>query len=104
MHNKHAEEAVRTLKDFVNDHNETVRWLRNQNPDDVAEALASALHSAVQKEREDIIKEIEELVDKEKRHLEKDTDHEYIDTCRIYKKLQKLGRIDRIQSDREKGE
>lgn len=87
MHNKHAEEAVRTLKDFVNDHNETVRWLRNQNPDDVAEALASALHSAVQKEREEFAEAIKQEIHKD---ITEDAKYDII--------------IDRIKSDREKGE
>ena len=39
-------QARKVLIDFVNDHNETVRWLRNQSPDEVAEALASAIATA----------------------------------------------------------
>ena len=46
------QEACSVLLPFVNDHNETVRWLRNQNPDEVAEALAKAVATAEARGRE----------------------------------------------------
>jgi len=36
-------EATTKLHTFVNDHNEVVCWLRNQSPDEVAEALAESI-------------------------------------------------------------
>lgn len=44
--NTHRREARKTLSDFVNDHDEVVRWLRNQDPYQVAEALSQALATA----------------------------------------------------------
>lgn len=52
------ERAARTLNDFVNDHNETVRWLRNQSPFEVAEALATALSQ----ERERVKAKVREAI------------------------------------------
>lgn len=38
-------QAVKTLLPFVNDHNEVVRWLRGQDPESVADALADVIRS-----------------------------------------------------------
>jgi DNA phosphorothioation-dependent restriction protein DptG len=63
--------AEEILRPFVNDHNEIIRWLRNQSPYEVAGALALALtdsyEQGVREGRKEGAKKVVEAVEEEDR-------------------------------------